>query len=149
MNEVFTTVLSSLREDESRKLQAYLDSEGVWTIGYGHTRGVKQGDTCTISQAEAWLLSDLKVAAADLNKYASWWTGMPTAAQCGLLNMSYNLGWPKLSEFHKMLSALQAGRFITAGDEALNSRWAAQVKGRANRIAQLFHSCAEENKGTV
>jgi lysozyme len=30
----------------------------VWTIGYGHTRGVRPGDTCTKEQAERWLLED-------------------------------------------------------------------------------------------
>lgn len=30
-----------------------------WTIGYGHTAGVKEGDTCTLAQAQAWLHSDV------------------------------------------------------------------------------------------
>lgn len=33
-----------------------------WTIGYGHTRGVRQGDTCTEEQATAWLREDLQAA---------------------------------------------------------------------------------------
>jgi lysozyme len=31
----------------------------VWTIGYGHTAGVKPGDTCTMDQANAFLASDI------------------------------------------------------------------------------------------
>ena len=30
-----------------------------WTIGYGHTGGVRPGDTCTEDQATAWLRSDI------------------------------------------------------------------------------------------
>lgn len=33
-----------------------------WTIGYGHTRGVRRGDTCTEEQATAWLREDLHAA---------------------------------------------------------------------------------------
>ncbi len=33
-----------------------------WTIGYGHIRGVRRGDTCTEEQAAAWLREDLHEA---------------------------------------------------------------------------------------
>src|SRR5688572_17657443 len=41
---------------------AYLCSAGVPTLGYGHTKGVKLGDTCTEAQAEEWLRQDLMSA---------------------------------------------------------------------------------------
>jgi len=40
------------------KLKAFQDGGGVWTIGRGHTLGVKAGDTCTHEQAVAWFASD-------------------------------------------------------------------------------------------
>lgn len=33
-----------------------------WVIGYGHTAGVKPGDTCTMEQAEQWLHADIAAA---------------------------------------------------------------------------------------
>lgn len=33
-----------------------------WTIGYGHTKGVYPGMTCTEAQADAWLREDVKWA---------------------------------------------------------------------------------------
>lgn len=39
-------------------LTAYPDQRGVWTIGWGHTAGVKEGDTCSQAQADAWFLDD-------------------------------------------------------------------------------------------
>ena len=33
-----------------------------WTIGYGHTGGVRRGDTCTEAQATEWLREDLRAA---------------------------------------------------------------------------------------
>lgn len=49
-----------IRTFEGLKLSAYPDSGGVPTIGFGHTKGVKLGDTCTAEQAEAWLAEDAK-----------------------------------------------------------------------------------------
>jgi lysozyme len=44
---------------EGCSLVAYRCPAGVWTIGYGHTDGVKPGDTCTQEQADARLSQDL------------------------------------------------------------------------------------------
>lgn len=52
--------LEFIRRMEACRLEAYQDSVGIWTIGYGHIRGpVREGDTCTQEQAEAWLLEDV------------------------------------------------------------------------------------------
>ena len=48
-----------IARSEGCKLKAYRCPAGVPTIGWGHTRGVKMGDTCTQEQADAWLLEDL------------------------------------------------------------------------------------------
>jgi lysozyme len=48
-------------------LKAYRDQRGILTIGYGHTQGVKQGDTCTQIQAAAWLVGDLVMAESAVN----------------------------------------------------------------------------------
>lgn len=57
-------------EDKDGKpaLRAYLDEAGVWTIGTGHTRGVKKGDTCTLDQAEKWLVEDCQFCVDAINK---------------------------------------------------------------------------------
>ena len=44
---------------EGCKLEAYRDIGGVWTIGYGHTRGVYAGMAITPAQAEQLLDEDL------------------------------------------------------------------------------------------
>ena len=36
--------IALIKKFEGIELQAYQDSVGVWTIGYGHTKGVKEGD---------------------------------------------------------------------------------------------------------
>tara|TARA_Y100000817_G_scaffold88230_1_gene68672 strand:- start:129 stop:572 length:444 start_codon:yes stop_codon:yes gene_type:complete len=51
--------LSLIKKFEGCKLVAYKCSAGVWTIGYGHTTGVKEGDVCTQEEAEKLLRGDI------------------------------------------------------------------------------------------
>lgn len=44
---------------EGLRLKAYQDTGGVWTIGYGHTKGVKKGMVITEERAEELLREDL------------------------------------------------------------------------------------------
>lgn len=48
-----------IAESEDCRLDAYLCPAGVPTIGWGHTEGVRLGDTCTQEQADRMLLDDL------------------------------------------------------------------------------------------
>jgi lysozyme len=47
--------LDIIKEFEGFRSSAYQDTGGVWTIGYGHTLNVQEGDICTKEQAETWL----------------------------------------------------------------------------------------------
>ena len=51
--------LSLIKKFEGCKLEANKCSAGVWTIGYGHTTGVKEGDVCTQEEAEKLLRGDI------------------------------------------------------------------------------------------
>ncbi|QBO35367.1 lysozyme [Periweissella cryptocerci] len=53
---------------EGCRLNAYRDSVGVPTIGYGHTAGVKMGTTITQAQADKLLDDDLRVHVIGLYK---------------------------------------------------------------------------------
>ena len=53
------TLINAIKHFESCVLTAYQDSADVWTIGYGHTVGVKRGDKITQYQAELFLREDL------------------------------------------------------------------------------------------
>lgn len=61
--------INLIKQFEGCRLKAYKDSVGVLTIGYGHTKGVKAGQTITDQQAVSYLKSDLKVYEAKVNKY--------------------------------------------------------------------------------
>lgn len=52
-------LLSKIQEFEGCRLTSYKCPAGIWTIGVGHTRGVKPGQTITPSQAITLLEGDL------------------------------------------------------------------------------------------
>lgn len=58
----------AIKKAEGLRLTAYLDTGGVWTIGYGHTGAdVREGLTIPLSEAERLLTRDLKVAEGHVN----------------------------------------------------------------------------------
>ena len=61
-------LIDHIKRTEACALEAYQDTAKVWTIGYGHTAGVKRGDRCTRYQAEQWLREDLTRFEAEANK---------------------------------------------------------------------------------
>lgn len=62
------TLINQIKKFEACVLTAYQDAKGVWTIGYGHTAGVKKGDKITLYQAEQFLKEDLQKFEAEANK---------------------------------------------------------------------------------
>lgn len=70
---------------EGLKLEAYQDSSGVWTIGFGHTLDVKQGDICTRSQAYDWLARDAAPLISLVEK-------KPLVAAAAYVSFGFNLG---------------------------------------------------------
>lgn len=86
-------LISKLKEFEGLRLRAYKDSVGVWTIGYGHTRGVKAGQTITEKQAESLLRGDLLISEKYVNGLGiSFSQGQFDA----LVDFAYNLGTDSL-----------------------------------------------------
>lgn len=58
-----------IKSFEQFRPTAYLPTpRDVPTIGWGHTHGVRMGDTCTQPTAEAWFQQDVASAVAAVNK---------------------------------------------------------------------------------
>ena len=55
----------------------------------------------------------------DLDRMIPWWRELPEPCQRGLLNMVFNLGYPRLSTFKRMLAALAKRNYPQAAIEAL------------------------------
>lgn len=134
-----TDLVRDLVRDEGMRLKPYTDTVGKVTIGVGRNL-----DDVGISETEAldMLDADIDRSIEDLERNLPWLFERPEPVQRALVNMCFNLGWPRLSGFRNMLAALEAGDYDRAAAEALDSRWARQVGARAERIAALFREGA-------
>jgi lysozyme len=106
--------ISLIEEFEGCRLTAYQDGAGVWTIGYGHTHGVKPGDTCTEDEAREYLAYDLESA-------QSWVTKLVTVPLTqsqfdALVSFTYNLGAGSLRS-STLLKLVNAGSYALAAQE--------------------------------
>lgn len=60
-----------IKQFEALRLRAYLDAVGVWTIGWGHTRGVKKDDVITREIAQQLFEEDLLEVEAAIQKHVT------------------------------------------------------------------------------
>lgn len=58
--------------------------------------------------------------------------------QSVIVNMAFNLGYKRLSKFSQMLMAVKDGDYRKARAAMMDSKWATQVKGRAEELADLM-----------
>ena len=60
--------LQLIKDFEGLRLGSYKCPAGVWTIGYGHTKGVKQGQVIDQMRADDMLIEDIAPIERHLNK---------------------------------------------------------------------------------
>ena len=96
---------------ESCRLVAYQDQVAVWTIGYGHTRGVRPGDVCTQAQAEQWLIQDVAICETDVNTHVT--VPLTQGQFDALVDFAFNLGCWSLNG-STLLRLLNAGAYHAA-----------------------------------
>lgn len=104
---------------EGLRTKAYPDDKGVPTIGYGHTQGVRLGDTCTEAQADKWFDADLDEAAKPIIAMAAR-DGVELSQNelDALTSFTFNLGIGNLSR-STLWKQLKAGYRIGAANEFL------------------------------
>lgn len=131
---------SDLIRDEKFVPHAYRDSRGYLTIGIGRMVDSRLGGGITLDEAKILLAHDIARVTAELETRLPYWPELSDARQRALANMAFNLGIPRLMEFRRMFAALADGDYDAAAAEALDSRWARQVGGRADRIAAMIRT---------
>ena len=63
--------INLIKQFEGVRLTAYKCPAGVYTIGYGHTRGVQRGMKITEAEASAYLTADLRNSEKAVERYDS------------------------------------------------------------------------------
>ena len=104
---------------EGKRLAAYDDGVGVWTIGFGTTiypNGikVKKGDTCTLDQAKSYMAHDLKKFEQAVNGAVN--IALNQNQFDALFSLAYNIG---TGAFNKstLVKKLNAGDISGAADQ--------------------------------
>ena len=131
-----------LKIDEGVEYRVYNDHLGYKTLGIGHL--VVPGDLeydapvgTYVSEDRVNEIFDKDVITYidEAKKVFGNLEGMPEEAQQVIVNMCFNMGAPRLSQFKKFIKAIHDEDWATASVEMLDSRWANQVGIRANRLS--------------
>jgi len=139
---------------EDLRLQAYDDKtgkplkkgdvpQGTPTIGYGHTKGVKPGDTCTKEQADAWLSEDVGIADDTLRIiFPGLVDPLAPNHYDALISFTMNLGSKPFKFGTGIQSALSGRNFQVVPREIKRWHWAGGVPNvttpRREAEARLF-----------
>lgn len=78
-----------IKQHEGLRLEAYRCPAGIYTIGYGHTAGVRRGDVIDERRAEQLLADDLKKFEAVVNRECP---GINQNQFDALVSFTFNLG---------------------------------------------------------
>ena len=113
-----TVGINLIKEFEGCGLTAYKCPAGVWTIGYGHTKDVKQGMKITKEQATNLLTEDLKTYENYVNKYVT--VSLNQNQFDALVSFTFNCGGGALKT-SALLRKLNKGDYEGAANELL--RW--------------------------
>lgn len=123
-----------IKEFEGCKLDAYQDVAGIWTIGYGHIKGVEPGMHFTQQQADQALMDDLQ---GTENAVGSAVAGVLTGDNqfSAMVSLCFNIGSGNFRS-SSVLRDHRAGDFDKAADAFL--QWnKARVQGVLQPVAGL------------
>ena len=106
------------KQFEGCKLEAYQDSTGRWTIGYGHALDVQPGQKISQEQAERLLRLDVGSVEVWVNKLVKVPLTQGQFDAC--VDFAYNEG-PANFRNSSLLRFLNMNQYVLAADEF--SRW--------------------------
>ena len=142
---------------EGIKDTVYLDTKGHPTVGIGfnldssvnkeflnRNPDIKQKifNKTPLTKRDIQILYNfsLRIAYADAIDIFPNFQKLPKTAKKVILDMSFNLGKPRLSKFTKMRAAILKYDFDTAADEMVDSKWYRQVKTRGKNLELMMRS---------
>ena len=133
MTKINKRGLNLIKEFEGLQTNAYRDAADVLTIGYGHTKGVKEGDSITEQFAEIMLDKELR----EYEGYVDQMVNVPLDENqhAALVSFVYNLGPTNLKD-STLLKRLNEGKYEDV--PAQIKRWnKARVNGELTELEGL------------
>jgi len=132
--------LQQIALQEALETEAYQDSEGIWTIGVGHTPSYS-GEVWTINQCLQIFIQDVyKDGVNPVNAHIPWAKDMGVVRWWVFVNMSYNEGIERLMAFTDTLSAAERGDWSGTVQGMKESLWYNQVGQRAVELCKQMET---------
>lgn len=143
--------LKLIMQFEGCRLKAYQCAAGVWTIGYGHTTGVKPGQTITQAQAEEYLRQDCRKFEAYVNNSAY----VPITGQLNqnqfdaLVSFAFNCGAGNLKKLCAGRRAAQIAAAMPQYCKAAGKTLTGLVRRRVAEVALFNTPCTGTGSGVA
>ena len=131
-----------IEADEGVKYETYHCSEGHLTGGIGHliTEWDEEiyagpiGTSIPEEQVQEWFEKDVNTAIGDCKDIFNNFDELDDEIQHVLINMSFQLGKPRLSKFKRMIAAVHDEDYREMALQMEDSRWFKQTQNRAQRL---------------
>jgi lysozyme len=128
-------MVRQLRLHEGERLKPYRCTAGKLTIGVGRNledRGISREESAVL------LANDIADMERELQRALPWVARLDEVRARVLVDMAFNLGIVGLLAFKRTLAAIEAGQYQQAATMMLDSKWAKQVGGRAERLSRMM-----------
>lgn len=90
--EISNYAEEKIKEFEGLRLTAYRCSAGKWTIGWGHTKGVRPGMTITTDEAQKFFEEDIQAVEEQL-KRDPYYHNLGDSQRDALVSFTFNVRW--------------------------------------------------------
>jgi len=154
----FDDIFDLIKDHEGYRPKVYKDSLGIPTIGIGfnlmrpdarnicnrvgvdYDNILSGNQILTDNQIKEIFKITLKIAYDDAKKWLPNFDGLPKNIKLAVIDLSFNMGYNRLSKFIKTKNFLVNGEYKLAASELKNSKWATQVGRRVNSVVNLLTS---------
>ena len=132
-----------IKKHEGYRDIIYTDSLGYKTIGYGHLvieDGFIPGVQYSKKELEEVFEKDFAIAVQGANKLLGNFD-IDDDAFGVVVEMCFQLGFPRVLKFKFFLAALQKQDYEKAAEEMLLSKWHEQTPARCQELSNIMRSC--------
>ena len=141
-----------IEQEEGFKTNFYLCTAGHNTFGFGYNADANplhlskeyldnvRKNGITRDEAETLLIQMIDEVQKTLLVKIEGFSNLDRVRQDVLTDMAYNIGVSGLLKFKNTLAHIRAGLYDEAANEMLDSNWAHQVHGRANKLAEQMRT---------
>mgnify|MGYP003137695568 FL=1 len=148
------TIKERIKAHEGFRDKAYDDSLGIPTIGWGHMIRPEDNIQLDRKYSKDYLSElfdkDFEIALKGAKQLIeehipNLYTlglkqGEIEVIQGVLIEMIFQMGYPRVSKFKKTLKAMDEGKFNIAADEMIDSRWHTQTPARAKELSTIIRN---------